>query len=61
LRDVGDLNVIGGVHIQAEHDYRDHVRETRWLQRVADNPASRGIPPGRALMPTLTLDRQRES
>ena len=44
LRDIGDLNVIAGVHIQAEHDYRDHVRETRWLQRVADEPASRGIP-----------------
>jgi predicted TIM-barrel fold metal-dependent hydrolase len=44
LRDIGDLNVVGGVHIQAEHDYRDHVRETRWLQRVADDPASRGIP-----------------
>ena len=46
LRDIGDLNVIAGVHIQAEHDYRDHVRETRWLQRVADSPASRGIPQG---------------
>ena len=46
LRDIGSLNVIAGVHIQAEHDYRDHVRETRWLQRVADNPASRGIPQG---------------
>ena len=44
LRDIGDLNVVAAVHIQAEHDYRDHVRETRWLQRVADNPASRGIP-----------------
>ena len=30
-------NVIAGVHIQAEHDYRDRVRETRWLQRVADS------------------------
>ena len=44
LRDIGDLDVVAGVHIQAEHDYRDHVRETRWLQRVADDPASRGIP-----------------
>jgi predicted TIM-barrel fold metal-dependent hydrolase len=43
LHDIGDLNVIAGVHIQAEHDYRDHVRETRWLQRVADSPMSRGI------------------
>src|SRR5262245_63566400 len=43
-RDIGDLNVVAGVHIQAEHDYSDHVRETRWLQRVADDPASRGMP-----------------
>ena len=46
LRDIGDLNVVAGVHIQAEHDYRDRVRETRWLQRVAGDPASRGIPQG---------------
>ena len=44
LRDIGDLDVVAGVHIQAEHDYSDHVRETRWLQRVADSTASRGIP-----------------
>ena len=44
LRDVGDLDVVAGVHIQAEHDHRDPVRETRWLQRVADDPASRGFP-----------------
>jgi predicted TIM-barrel fold metal-dependent hydrolase len=44
LRDVGDLDVIAGVHIQAEHDPCDHVRETRWLQRVADRPESRGFP-----------------
>lgn len=44
LRDFGDLDVIAGVHIQAEHDPRDHVRETRWLQRVADDPQSRGFP-----------------
>jgi predicted TIM-barrel fold metal-dependent hydrolase len=46
LRDVGSLNVVAGVHIQAEHDHRDPVRETRWLQRVAGDPASRGFPQG---------------
>lgn len=44
LRDVGSLPVVAGVHIQAEHDYRDHVRETRWLQNTAAQPESRGFP-----------------
>jgi predicted TIM-barrel fold metal-dependent hydrolase len=44
LRDIGELNVVAAVHIQAEHDHTDVVRETRWLQKVADDPASRGIP-----------------
>jgi predicted TIM-barrel fold metal-dependent hydrolase len=44
LRDVGSLDVVAGVHIQAEHDHRDPVRETRWLQRVADAPESHGFP-----------------
>lgn len=44
LNDMGGLEVIAGVHIQAEHDPKDHVRETRWLQGVADDPASRGLP-----------------
>jgi predicted TIM-barrel fold metal-dependent hydrolase len=32
------------VHIQAEHDPSDHVRETSWLQSVADQPSSSGTP-----------------
>jgi len=44
FRDVGSLNVIAGVHIQAEHDARDPVRETRWLQGTAALPESRGFP-----------------
>ncbi len=44
LCDIGGLNVVAGVHVQAEHDHTDVVRETRWLQRVADAPASRGFP-----------------
>lgn len=46
LRDMGDLDVVAGVHVQAEHDYRDHVRETRWLQQVADSEGSLGLPQG---------------
>jgi len=44
LRDVGRLNVVAGVHIQAEHDHRDPVRETRWLQNTAAQPGGRGFP-----------------
>jgi predicted TIM-barrel fold metal-dependent hydrolase len=44
LKDFGDLNVVAGVHIQAEHDHADPVRETRWLQKVADEAASAGFP-----------------
>jgi predicted TIM-barrel fold metal-dependent hydrolase len=44
MRDAEGLQLVAAVHIQAEHDPRDHVRETRWLQGVADAPASRGLP-----------------
>lgn len=44
IADGAGLDVIAAVHIQAEHDPKDHLRETRWLQRVADSPGSRGIP-----------------
>jgi len=44
LRDVGDLPVIAGVHMKAEHDYRDRVRETRCLATTASQPESRGFP-----------------
>lgn len=44
LRDIGTLNVVAGVHVQAEHDPSDRVRETRWLQRIAAQPDARGFP-----------------
>ncbi|AME26951.1 amidohydrolase family protein [Burkholderia sp. PAMC 26561] len=44
LGDIAGSDVEKAVHIQAEHDSRDPVRETRWLQQVADAPASRGFP-----------------
>ncbi|MEO6268926.1 MAG: amidohydrolase family protein [Lautropia sp.] len=42
-QDIGDLPVVASVHVQAEHDHTDPVRETRWLQSVADAPASGGV------------------
>jgi predicted TIM-barrel fold metal-dependent hydrolase len=39
-----DMEVLGVVHIQAEHDPNEHVRETRWLQEIAGSEGSRGIP-----------------
>lgn len=38
------LALVAGVHIQAEHDPSDHVRETAWLQEVADADSSGGLP-----------------
>jgi len=32
------------VHVEANHDPADPVEETRWLQSIADRPASRGMP-----------------
>ncbi len=46
LADIAGSGVEKAVHIQAEHDATDPVRETRWLQSVADDPASRGFPHG---------------
>lgn len=42
--DIGDLNVVKSVHVQAEHDPADPVAETRWLQAQADAPGGSGFP-----------------
>lgn len=42
--DTAHQNIVKSVHVQAEHDEADPVRETAWLQRVADSPASGGFP-----------------
>jgi predicted TIM-barrel fold metal-dependent hydrolase len=42
--DIGSLPVVGSVHVQAEHDHTDPLRETRWLQAVADADGSGGFP-----------------
>ncbi len=45
LSDAAEFELLAAVHIQAEHDPSDHVRETRWLQAIADNTAeSGGVP-----------------
>jgi predicted TIM-barrel fold metal-dependent hydrolase len=36
--------IVKSVHVQAEHDEADPVRETAWLQAVADRPESGGFP-----------------
>lgn len=42
--DIGTLPVAKSVHVQAEIDSDDPVRETRWLQSVADKPHGGGFP-----------------
>jgi predicted TIM-barrel fold metal-dependent hydrolase len=44
FRDASGLILAKSVHVQAEHDHGDPVRETRWLQSIADHPANRGFP-----------------
>lgn len=46
LNDVGDLRLVGSVHVEAVIDRADPVRETRWLQSISESPTSRGVPPG---------------
>ncbi len=42
--DAGPIEVVKLVHVDAGHDPSDPVRETRWLQRIADDPTSKGRP-----------------
>lgn len=45
FRDIAGQRIVKSVHVQADHDFADPVRETRWLQAQAaraDNP--RGLP-----------------
>ncbi len=42
----GDLKVTRFIHEEAVIDRSDPVRETRWLQSLADEPNSEGIPHG---------------
>jgi predicted TIM-barrel fold metal-dependent hydrolase len=44
--DAADLELIKSVHLQAEYDPMNPSDETRWLQSIADDPASSGMPNG---------------
>jgi predicted TIM-barrel fold metal-dependent hydrolase len=45
FRDRGELPLVKSIHLQAGHDPVDPVRETRWLQAIADDTAhSAGFP-----------------
>lgn len=44
-RDHGGLNVVGAVHLQADVNPADTIRESKWLQSVADT-AGNGMPQG---------------
>jgi predicted TIM-barrel fold metal-dependent hydrolase len=61
-RDIDGLDIVASVHVQAEHDPRDPVRETRWLQSIADDAAvSAGFPHGIVAFCDLSDPRAEET
>lgn len=44
MADAGSVDVAKIVHIDAGHDPGNPLAETRWLQAIADDPGSRGMP-----------------
>jgi predicted TIM-barrel fold metal-dependent hydrolase len=46
LSDAGEIEVLKAVHVEAAHDPADPLAETAWLQSLAGEPGSRGIPHG---------------
>ena len=46
LGEAGDIEILKAVHVEANHDPADPVEETRWLQGVANEASSRGMPNG---------------
>ncbi len=44
LADAKPVGVVKSVHLEAGHSGGDPVRETAWLQAIADDPASGGFP-----------------
>lgn len=46
LADARHQRLVKSVHLQAEMDRSDPVRETAWLQAIADAPGSGGFPHG---------------
>ncbi|CAO3439215.1 amidohydrolase family protein [Azospirillum doebereinerae] len=62
------LRLVRSVHIEANSDHADPVRETRWLQKVADSAEGRGFPHGIVAYCDLsspnaqeTIERHREA
>ena len=43
-RDAAEQNLLKSVHVQANADPADAVRETEWLERVASAPDAAGLP-----------------
>tara|TARA_B100000427_G_scaffold328204_1_gene340735 strand:+ start:1202 stop:2086 length:885 start_codon:yes stop_codon:yes gene_type:complete len=43
-KDIGDLDVIKSVHIQAEMNHNDPLQETNWLQSISETEKSQGLP-----------------
>jgi predicted TIM-barrel fold metal-dependent hydrolase len=46
LREAGEIQILKVVHVEANHDPADPVEETRWLQGLANEAGSRGMPNG---------------
>lgn len=44
-KDIGDVNIVAAVHVQADVNPADAVKESQWLQSVADT-AGNGMPQG---------------
>lgn len=44
FEDLKDVPIAKSVHVQAEHDERAPVKESEWLQDVANDPSSQGFP-----------------
>jgi predicted TIM-barrel fold metal-dependent hydrolase len=42
--EIAGHGIVKSVHVQAEHDASAPVRETTWLQAIADDPRSGGFP-----------------
>ncbi|RKF23072.1 hypothetical protein D6851_00775 [Altericroceibacterium spongiae] len=58
-KDIGDLNVVAAVHVQADADPKDSVKETQWLQSVADGSGN-GMPQGIVARGALNADNAEE-
>jgi predicted TIM-barrel fold metal-dependent hydrolase len=59
LADARSQELAQSVHVQAEIDRADPVRETAWLQGIADDPGSGGFPHGIVASPILPIRRSR--